>query len=85
MGSLLTTAGMRPDRRQEVLNAMAIDRLEVEDIMISAEDIVALSTQRSVESNIERISGTPHTRFPLVGESIHDREGIVYVPSLIEH
>lgn len=85
MGSLLTNAGMRPDRRQEVLNAMAIDRLEVEDIMIPAEEIVALSTQRSAKANIERISGTPHTRFPLVDESIHDRVGIVYVPSLIQH
>lgn len=85
MGSLLTNAGLRPERRQEVLNAIAIDRLEVEDIMIPAEDIVALSTRRSADENIEQISGTPHTRFPLVAETIHDRVGIVYVPSLIEH
>lgn len=85
MGSMLASAGMDPDRRQEVINAMAIDRLEVEDFMVGPDDIIAMSTSSSVQANIETISGTPHTRFPLVGQDLDDRKGIIYVPALIDH
>ncbi|MFB6200910.1 MAG: CNNM domain-containing protein [Halorhabdus sp.] len=84
MGSLLRGSGMPSERRQEVLNAIAIDRLEVEDIMIPRESIVAMSTDATIETNLERIRGTPHTRFPLVDASVDDPVGVVYVPALLD-
>jgi CBS domain containing-hemolysin-like protein len=53
--------------------------------MVSADDMVAISTEQPTSENFELIRETPHTRFPLVGGSVNDVVGIVYVPSLMTH
>ncbi|SEH67992.1 IMP dehydrogenase [Halopenitus malekzadehii] len=73
------------ERREEVLNTLDADELEVSEIMTPADEIVALSTTKSVDENIEQIRNTPHTRFPLVGDALTDFVGIVYSPSIITH
>ena len=85
MGEVLTTMNVPQERRREVMNALAIDQILTRDIMVDREDIVAVSTTRTAQENLDRISETPHTRFPLVGESLDDVVGIVYVPSLLTH
>jgi CBS domain containing-hemolysin-like protein len=84
MGSVLTMMDIPAERRREVINALAIDRMHVSDIMVAREDVVAVSTTRSVEDNFETIRGHPHTRFPLVGDTLDDVRGIVYVPALVD-
>ena len=84
MGSVLTSMDIPAERRREVINALAIDRIHVEDIMVDREDIVAVSTERSYEENLDTMRESPHTRFPLVGESLDDVVGVVYVPSLLK-
>jgi CBS domain containing-hemolysin-like protein len=84
MGDALADAGLPEERRLEVMNALAIDRIEVSDIMVAREDAVLVSTQASTAENFETIRGTPHTRFPLVGEDLDDVSGIVYVSSLLD-
>ncbi|AUV81670.1 hypothetical protein C2R22_08385 [Salinigranum rubrum] len=85
MGSVLTTLDVPPERRREVMNALAIDQIQTADIMVPAEEMVTISTTRSTSENFELIRETPHTRFPLVGESIDEVVGTVYVPSLMTH
>ena len=85
MSSLLEQGELSGERHDEVLAALEAGTTEVRDVMVGREDIVALSTAVSVEENLERMSGTPHTRFPLVGEDTDDFVGIVYVPSVLEH
>ncbi|WP_318569662.1 hemolysin family protein [Salinigranum marinum] len=85
MGDVLTTMDLSPERRREVISALAIDRIQVQDVMVDREEIVAVSTEQSTGENLSMISATPHTRFPLVGESLDDVAGTVYVPSLLEH
>jgi len=85
VGSLLEEGELPDERRDEVLNALEIDERPVSDIMVAADDIVALSTDRSPEENFDRIRDTPHTRFPLVGDELTDFRGIVYAPSIIDH
>ena len=65
--------------------ALDIDELSVSEIMVPADDIIALSTTLSVDENFDRIRNTPHTRFPLVGEGLTDFHGIVYAPSILDH
>jgi CBS domain containing-hemolysin-like protein len=51
------------------------------------EEVVFLSTTVPVVENLDRIGGSPHTRFPLVGADPADPDafrGIVYVPSVVE-
>jgi IMP dehydrogenase len=53
--------------------------------MISPEEIVALSTEDSPESNFRKLEEHPHTRYPLIGEDLADFRGIVYSPALFSH
>lgn len=83
--SLLEEGEVPEERREEVLSALDVDTLAVTEIMVPADEIVALTTTASVEQNLERIRDTPHTRFPLVGAELTDFHGIVYAPSIIDH
>jgi CBS domain containing-hemolysin-like protein len=85
MGDVLTTMDLSRERRQEVINALAIDVIRVADIMVDRDDVVAVSTERSTAEHFETTRETPHTRFPLVGSSLDDVVGTVYVPSLLNH
>ncbi|WP_330630835.1 hemolysin family protein [Halocatena halophila] len=84
MDSLLTEGELPSERREEVLNALDIDEIPVSEIIVPAAEIVSLSTTDSDRENLERVRDTPHTRFPLVGESLTDFHGIVYAPSIID-
>ena len=85
LGSLLEQGDLSEERRQEVLNALDVDELPVGEVMVPADDIVALSTTDSPTDNLDRIKHTPHTRFPLVGDELNDLRGIVYAPTIIDH
>jgi CBS domain containing-hemolysin-like protein len=83
--SLLEEGEIPEERREEVLNALEVGQLPIDEIMIPPEEIVSLSTTASVEENLDRIRDTPHTRFPLLGAEATDFRGIVYAPSIVDH
>ena len=83
MGSVLSSMDLPDERQREVMNTIAIDRIEVEDILVDRDDVVAVSTADSVEENLDVMRETPHTRFPLFGESVDEPVGVVYVPELL--
>lgn len=83
MGDALADVGVSADRQEEVLNALAIGEMPVRDVMVDPEDIVYASTEDDLETNLDRMGDSPHTRFPLVGESLEEFEGIVYTPAVI--
>ncbi|MGM0591034.1 MAG: CNNM domain-containing protein [Halobacteriota archaeon] len=85
LDSVLGEGDLTEERRGEVLNALVVDERSVSEIMVDADDIVALSTTVPVTENLNVISDNPHTRFPLVGEVLEDFRGIVYVPSVLIH
>jgi CBS domain containing-hemolysin-like protein len=83
--SLLEEGEIPEERREEVLNALEVGQLPIDEIMIPPEEIVSLSTTASVAENLDRIRDTPHTRFPLLGAEATDFRGIVYAPSIVDH
>ncbi|ESP89938.1 CNNM domain-containing protein [Candidatus Halobonum tyrrellensis] len=83
MGGVLANLDVSEERRDEITNAIAIDRIHAADIMIAREDIVALSTERSVAENSETIRANAYTRFPLVGSDLDDLVGVVYLPAFV--
>ncbi|RDZ63510.1 hypothetical protein C5B90_10220 [Haloferax sp. Atlit-12N] len=85
LDSLLQEGELPEERRDEVLNALDVDELSISEIMIPTDDIVSLSTAATPGENFDRIRNTPHTRFPLVGESLTDFHGVVYAPSIIDN
>jgi CBS domain containing-hemolysin-like protein len=85
LGSVLDEGGLPDERRDEVMNALEIGERPVRDLLIPAEEVVALSTAADAEENLRRMAENPHTRYPLVGEDLTDFRGIVYSPVLARH
>jgi CBS domain containing-hemolysin-like protein len=85
VGSVLKEGELAVERREEIMNALTIGEQSVREVMISPDDIVALSTEDSPEANFQKLEEYPHTRYPLVGEDLTDFRGIVYSPALFSH
>lgn len=85
LGSVLEKGGLSEERYTEVMNALRIGEQSIREVMIPAEEIVALSTAVEPADNIRRMEENPHTRYPLIGENLTDFCGIVYFPMLARH
>ncbi|MEF8773303.1 MAG: hemolysin family protein [Halobacteriales archaeon] len=85
LGSVLDEGGLPEERREEVMNALDIGEQSVREVVVPADDIVALSTAVDPEDNVRRMAEHPHTRYPLVGEALTEFEGILYLPILTRH
>ena len=83
MARLLARAGVSEPRREEVLKALEIGTLDVRAIMIPEEEVIALSTARGFEENLERVRAHGFNRYPVVdgeGEVL----GTLYLPRLVQ-
>jgi IMP dehydrogenase len=83
LGSVLEEGELSEERREEVLAALHVGDQQVRDVMVPIEDVVALSTGTDDATNARRVAETPHTRYPLFGDSVDEFLGIVYVPELV--
>ncbi|MFC7134131.1 MULTISPECIES: hemolysin family protein [Salinibaculum] len=83
MGETLSNAGLPEERREEVMNALEIGDTTVDEIMVGRDEIVALSSTDDWETNLDTISQSPHTRFPLVDGDHDSFDGVVYAPLLL--
>jgi CBS domain containing-hemolysin-like protein len=84
LDSLLERGDLSEERHEEIVGALDAGQIPVESVMVDAEDVVFLSTADTPEENFERMFETPHTRYPLVGETTDDFVGIVYVPAVLD-
>jgi len=85
LGSVLEDGDLPAERREEIMNALTIGEQSVREVMISPDEIVALSTEDSPEANYQKLEKHPHTRYPLIGENLAEFRGIVYSPALFTH
>lgn len=83
MDSLLERGDLSAERHEEILNALAVGRTELRDIMVDTDDVVFLSTAASLSENLDRMSSSPHTRYPVIGERPEDFRGVIYVSSVL--
>jgi CBS domain containing-hemolysin-like protein len=82
LGSVLHEGNLPEERREEVMNALAVGEVPIRDIMVPREEIAALSTENDFEENLAVIEDNPHLRFPLLGEDRSEFRGIVYLAEL---
>ncbi len=85
LGSILERGDLPEERRKEVMNAFQIGEQAIREVMVGAEEIIALSTEVSSEENFRKMEDRPQTRYPLVGDELTDFRGIVYTPVLVRH
>ncbi len=84
LASILARGGLAEERRQEIMNALRVGERPVREVMTPNEDIRPLRITDNPEINLERIAENPHTKYPLVGETLSDFRGIVYARTLFE-
>ena len=84
LGSVLDRGDVPEERREEVINALAVGDRPIRDAMTPVDDVVFLSTEAPIEENLRRIGSNPHTRLPLVGADLSEFRGVVYVPSVVD-
>ncbi len=85
LGSVLEEGDLPDDRREEILNAFEIGDRSIREVMVDADEIVALSTEADREENFRRMEERPQTRYPLIGDALTDFRGIVYTPIFVRH
>lgn len=83
MGDELAQLDLPEERRQEVISALDIDQIEVADIMVDRDAIVAVRTSDDVETTVDRMARSPHGRFPVVGETLDEFYGVLYTPDVL--
>jgi CBS domain containing-hemolysin-like protein len=84
MGEGLANVGLSDERREEVINALTIGEIPVENVMVPREEVVALSTSDDFERSLKRIEQAPHVRLPLVADDdLGSFAGIVYTPAAL--
>jgi len=83
MGDALRNLGVPAERRQEVINALDIGERPVREVMMDRDDVVALSTDDELATNLAVVREYPHARFPLVDGTLEEFRGVVYTPALL--
>jgi len=82
---VLEEGELSDERLDEVISALEAGTTTVDEVMVDVDDVVFLSTTDSVAENVDRLESAQYTRYPLVGETPEEFEGIVYVPAVVEH
>ena len=85
LDTLLERGDLPEERHEEIVGALDAGQIPVDSVMVDREDTVFLSTELPAAENVDRMTETPHTRYPLVGEVPEEFEGIVYVPTVLDH
>lgn len=82
MKSMLDQQELTEERVDEVISAFDADKIQVKDAMVPREEIHSLSTESSIEENRQVVENFPQSRYPLVGDSLDEFKGIVYMTAL---
>jgi CBS domain containing-hemolysin-like protein len=82
---VLERGELTEERLEEVIGALDAGTTTVDEVMVDVGDVVFLSTTDSTAENVERLASASYTRYPLVGDTPEEFEGIVYVPAVIDH
>jgi putative hemolysin len=68
---------------QMLKNVLRLDDRPLRSVMVPRADVVFLDTNSSLEINLERIAGSPHSIFPLCDKSLDNVIGIVRTKDLL--
>ena len=79
-----TDAGVIEQQEHEMLrNVFRLDDRQIGSLMIPRGDVVYLDIEQSIEKNIERITASEHSRFPVCRGGMHDVIGVVNAKQLL--
>ncbi len=76
-------AGVLSEENREIIEGVfQFSRRTARQIMVPRTDVVVLTTNRSIEQNLEIIRTTRHTRYPLCEDTLDRTIGLIHVKDL---
>jgi len=72
-----------PEERQMIHSVFQLDDTTVREVMIPRTDIVFLDADVSVTDALEKALSSGYSRIPVIGESLDDIVGIVYLKDVV--
>ena len=78
------TGAMIPQRHQRMLlSILDLEKATVEDIMVPRNEIVGLDLSDPIETIVDELSRSQHTRLPLFDGSVEELKGVVHLRRVI--
>ncbi|NEQ95676.1 MAG: DUF21 domain-containing protein [Cyanothece sp. SIO2G6] len=71
------SSGLREEERERLANLFEFGDAVAEGVMVPRTQIVALEQTTTVQSFLQELSESGHSRYPIIGESLDDIKGIV--------
>lgn len=77
-------AGILSEENREIIEGVfQFSKRTARQIMVPRTDVVILSTQKSIEKNLETIRTARHTRYPLCDGKLDQTVGLIHVKDLL--
>ncbi|MEB3231060.1 MAG: hemolysin family protein [Leptolyngbyaceae bacterium] len=71
------SSGLRAEERERLANLFEFGDAIAEEVMVPRTQIVALEQTATVQSFLQELSESRHSRYPIIGESLDDIKGIL--------
>lgn len=72
------------DEGQLIHRAFILNDKSAEDVMTPLKDMISIERGWTAIEALEKVKTTPHSRFPVFGDSIHDHQGTVMAKDILE-
>lgn len=78
------STGLEAEERQLLKNVFEFGEVLASEVMVPRPNIVTIPSTATVQTLLEEIATTGHSRYPVTGESLDDICGIIYFKELAE-
>lgn len=86
IGKILHDSALDEEEQGEVLNVIESTERPVSDVIVPAEDVVAIHVDDSADKAIKTMrNNRKYTRFPLVKNGLRDCQGILYANQVLSY
>lgn len=85
IGNVLSRADLSRERQNEILRAVEIEEVPVEDIMVPRSEVAALRDEEPLPASLQRMRAHQYDRYPLLRGGWTDVAGMLYTPTVFRH
>lgn len=78
------STGLEAEERQLLKNVFEFGEVLASEVMVPRPNIVTIPSTATVQTLLEEIAKTSHSRYPVTGESLDDIRGLIYFKELAE-
>jgi CBS domain containing-hemolysin-like protein len=78
------STGLEAEERELLKNVFEFGEVEAVEVMVPRTSIAAIPSTATFQTLLEEIDQTGHSRYPVMGESLDDIQGIIYFKELAQ-